>query len=95
MVKLIPYYSKNVKNERLFLLRLSKTIDVDTAESIAMILKFISLFYHAFRSLDTTLTGAAGPGFEPRFSLSESDVLPLDDPAMLLNIIESPLKIKP
>ena len=26
--------------------------------------------------------GAAGLGIEPKFSLSESDVLPLDDPAM-------------
>ena len=27
---------------------------------------------------------AAGLGIEPKFSLSESDVLPLDDPAMFL-----------
>ena len=28
------------------------------------------------------LSLAAGLGIEPKFSLSESDVLPLDDPAM-------------
>ena len=35
---------------------------------------------------------AAGLGIEPKFSLSESDVLPLDDPAMLL--LQNTLKMK-
>ena len=32
---------------------------------------------------------AAGLGIEPKFSLSESDVLPLDDPAMFSNELEN------
>ncbi len=33
--------------------------------------------------LDTALTRAAGPGFEPRYTDPESAVLPLDDPAII------------
>jgi len=42
--------------------------------------------------LDTTLTRAAGLGIEPKFSLSESDVLPLDDPAIWAQLIQNTLK---
>ena len=34
-----------------------------------------------FAPSDTSFIRAAGLGIEPKFSLSESDVLPLDDPA--------------
>ncbi len=36
------------------------------------------------RSNATLFSLAAGLGIEPKFSLSESDVLPLDDPAMYM-----------
>lgn len=29
-----------------------------------------------------------GPGFEPRYSLPESEVLPLDDPTLIVNYIK-------
>ena len=45
--------------------------------------RFLKCFgkYSDFKSLDSSHLAAAGLGFEPKFSLSESDVLPLDDPA--------------
>ena len=41
------------------------------------VLFFIVSFY-------SNKKGAAGQGFEPQFSGSEPDILPLDDPAMYL-----------
>ena len=39
--------------------------------------------YTSFGDLGRSHMTVAGLGIEPKFSLSESDVLPLDDPALL------------
>ncbi len=38
--------------------------------------------------LDTQLTRAAGLGLEPRYADPESAVLPLDDPAIEINLYQ-------
>lgn len=41
--------------------------------------------------LRTYLKVAAGPGFEPRYSPPEGDVLPLDDPAKINHAADAAL----